>query len=271
MNEKINEYLEKQKKMEELKEQKEFEKLIKLREQNEENLKKSQKIKKVLEQNDELSKQKIERYNKKMEEINKRKEEKHKEEIKQMEEEKRKKEEKERKLNEVRNKYEKSLAENRQKLMYKIIKIDEKIKNQKLEHEKMLHKKYNQLFMSREDRKNRVMRSERVKDFERSVKLDMINARMQRIDNMQKDRYILEEERRKLEDEMNNKKSVMLSRLEKVMKDDRNMTKDEIMDYVINDVKPGQKHKEENKKEDNINIKDNSANVPGAIEEKTKE
>ena len=63
----------------------------------------------------------------------------------------------------------------------------------------------------------------------------------------------------------------MLSRLEKVMKDDRNMTKDEIMDYVINDVKPGQKHKEENKKEDNINIKDNSANVPGAIEEKTKE
>ena len=53
---------------------------------------------------------------------------------------------------------------------------------------------------------------------------------------------------------MNNKKSVRLNRLEKVMIDDRNMTKEEIMDYVINDIKPGQKHKDENKKEENINI-----------------
>ena len=157
--------------------------------------------------------------------------------------------------------------------MNKIIKIDEKIKNQKLQQEKNLHKKYNQLFLSREDRKNRVMRSERVKDFERSVKMDMINARMQRIDNMQKDRYMLEEERRKMEDELSNKKSVMLKRLEKVMKDDRNMTKEEITDYVFNDVKPGHKHKEEENKKDNnndANINDNTLNVPGAIEEKTK-
>ena len=118
------------------------------------------------------------------------------------------------------------------------------------------------------------MRSERVKDFERSLKLDMINARMQRIDNMQKDRYMLEEERRKMEDELSNKKSVILKRLEKVMKDDTNMTKDEITDYVFNDVKPGHKGKEEeNKKQDNkdVNVNDNSLNVPGAIEEKTKE
>ena len=161
-------------------------------------------------------------------------------------------------MNELRNKYEKSLIQNREKLMNKIIKIDEKIKNQKLEQEKQLHKKYNKLYMSREDRKNRVMRSERVKDFERSVKLDMINARMERIENMQKDRYMLDEERRKMEDDISNKKSVMLRRLEKVMKDDRDMTKEEIMDYVFNDVKPGQKNKEENKKED-ININDNSA------------
>ena len=207
-----------------------------------------------------------------MEEINKRKEEKQKEEMKIIEEEKRKKEEKEKRLNELRNKYEKSLIENREKLMNKIIKIDEKIKNQKIEHEKQMHIKYNKLFMSREDRKNRVMRSERVKDFERSLKMDMINQRMQRIENMQKDRYILEEERRKIENEMNTKKSVMLNRLEKVMKDDEiNMTKDEILDYVINDIKPGHKNKnEENKKEKNkeINIKDNNDNVPGAIQEK---
>ena len=273
MQEKINEYLEKQKKMEELKEQKELEKIIKLREQNEENLKKSQKIKKVLEQNDEIIRQKIERYNKKMEEIQKRKEEKEKEEMKQMEEEKRKKEEKEKRLIEVRSKYEQILVDNREKIMNKIIKIDEKIKNQKLQQEKNLHKKYNQLFLSREDRKNRVMRSERVKDFERSVKMDMINARMQRIENMQKDRYMLEQERRNMEDGLSNKKTLMLKRLEKVMKDDRNMTKDEITDFVFNDVKPGHKNKdEENKRQEHkdININDNTLNVPGAIEEKTK-
>ena len=62
---------------------------------------------------------------------------------------------------------------------------------------------------------------------------------------MQKDRYLLEEERRKNEDEMNEKKNNMLKRLEKVIKSDKNMTKDEIMDYVINNIEPGNKNKEE--------------------------
>ena len=62
---------------------------------------------------------------------------------------------------------------------------------------------------------------------------------MKRIENMQKDRYLLEEERRKNEDEMNEKKNIMLKRLEQVIKSDKNMTKDEIMDYVINNVEPG--------------------------------
>ena len=145
--------------------------------------------------------------------------------------------------------------------MNKIIKSDEKIKNQKIEHQKQLHKKYNQLYMSREDRKNRVLRSEKVKDFERSMKMDMINARMQRIDNMQKDRYILEEERRKLEDEINNKKSKMLKRLEKVMKDDKNMTKNEIMDYVIKDTKPQKKNKDEDYNKEDISNNNKEKNI----------
>ena len=114
-----------------------------------------------------------------------------------------------------------------------------------MEQEKKMHIKYNKLYMSREDRKNRVIRSERVKDFERSQQLDKINNRIKRIENMQKDRYLLEEERRKNEDEMNEKKNTMLKRLEKVIKSDKNMTKDEIMDYVINNIEPGNKNKEE--------------------------
>ena len=105
--------------------------------------------------------------------------------------------------------------------MSKIIKSDEKIKNQKMEQEKKMHIKYNKLYMSREDRKNRVIRSERVKDFERSPKLYKINNRIKIIENMQKDKYLLEEERRKNEDEMNEKKNLMLKRLEQVIKSDK--------------------------------------------------
>ena len=240
LNQKLKEYLDKQKKMENLKKKKEQEKMDKLREQNEEIIKRSEKIKNVLKQFEENNKLKIQKYNKKMEEIAKRKEEKQKEEMRTLEEEKRKKEGKEKRLIELRNKFEKSMVENRQRLMDKIISTDNKIKNHRILQEKQLHIKFNKLYMSREDRKNRVMRKERIKDFQRTQKMERINARMQRIDNMQKDRYLLEEERRKLEDEIDTKKKNMLKRLQKVIKSDKHMTKDEIIDYVF-DFKQGSK------------------------------
>ena len=238
LNEKLSEFVEKQKKMETLKKKKEQEKMNKLREQNEEIVRRSERIKHVLKQYDENNKLKILRYNKKMEEITKRKKEKQKEEMRNLEEEKRKKEEKEKRLGELRNKFEKSMVENRQKLMDKIIITDKKIKNQRMEQEKQMHIKFNKLFMSREDRKNRVLRQERVKDFQRTQKMEKINARMKRIDNMQKERYLLEDERKKLESEINTKKKLMMKRLEKVIKSDKHMSKDEILDYVL-DLKHG--------------------------------
>lgn len=238
MSEKLNEYMEKQKKIENLKKQKELEKMEKLKEQNEEIIRRAERIKKVLKQYDENNKMKLMKYNKKMEEITKRKELKQKEEMRSLEEEKLRKKEKEKRLIELRNKFEKSLVENRQKLMDKIITSDKKIQTHKMEQEKQMHIKFNKLYMSREDRKNRVIRRERVKDFQRTQKLDKINARMQRIDNLQKDRILLEEERKKLEDEIYTKRNNMLKRLQKVIKSDKKMTKNEIMDYVF-DVKHG--------------------------------
>ena len=238
LNERLNEFLEKQKKMENLKKEKEKEKQIKLREQNEEILKRSERIKHVLKQYDEINKLRMLKYNQKMEEITKRKEEKQKDEMRALEEEKRKKEEKEKRLNELRNKFEKSMVENRQKLLEKIIITDKKIKNQRMEQEKQLHIKYNKLYMSREDRKNRVLRQERVKDFQRTQKMEQINERMKRIDNIQKDRYLLEEERKKVEDEIIYKKKIMLKRLQNVINSNKKMTKNEIMDYVF-DYKQG--------------------------------
>ena len=236
LNEKLNEYMEKQKKIENLKKQKELQQQEKLKEQNEEIIKRAERIKHVLEQYEEKNKLRILQYNKKMEEINKRKEEKQIEEMRFLEEQKRKKEEKEKKLHEIRNKFEKSMADSRQRLMEKIIYTDKKIKNQKMVQEKQLHIKFNKLYISREDRKNRVIRRERVNDFQRTQKMDKINQRMKRIDNMQKDRYLLEEERKKIEEEIHNKKIIMLKRLQNVIKNNKQMSKDEIMDYVF-DVK----------------------------------
>ena len=125
------------------------------------------------------------------------------------------------------------MVENRQKLMDKITFTDKKIKNHRIQHEKEMHMKYNQLYMSREDRKNRVIRRERVKDFERTQKMEQIIERMKKIDNMQKDKYLLEEERKKLENEISTKKRMMLKRLQKVIKTDKKMTKSEIMDFVF--------------------------------------
>ena len=249
MSEKINEYFEKQKKFEILKKQKEQEKIIKLKEQSEEILRRSEKIKKVLKQYEDINKLKIIKYNKKMELIKKRQEEKHKEEILLLEEERRKKEQKEKRLTELRNKFEKNLIENRQRLIDKINANDIKIKNQKMEQEKQMHKKFNKLYMSREDRKNLVIRKERVKDFQRTQKMEKIIARMKRIENLQKDRSLLEEERKKIEGEIHHKKKIMMERLQNVIKSNKNMERDEIIDYVF-DVKNKSKtplNKESNK------------------------
>ena len=66
--------------------------------------------------------------------------------------------------------------------------------------------------------------------------MDQISARMKRIDNLQKDRSLLEEERKKIEDEIYNKKKIMLERLQNVIRSNKSMEREEIMDYVF-DVK----------------------------------
>ena len=55
---------------------------------------------------------------------------------------------------------------------------------------------------------------------------------------MQKERYLLDEERKKMEQNLNNKKSIMLDRLNKIIRSDENYTKEEIIDYVFRDIKP---------------------------------
>ena len=109
---------------------------------------------------------------------------------------------------------------------------------QKYEQEQEKQKKYNKIYMMREDRKDRVIRNEKIKSFERKLKMDQINLRMEKIEEMKKERYLLDEQRRKMESEMNNRKSIMLNRLSQIIRSDEYYTKDEIIDYVFNNISP---------------------------------
>jgi hypothetical protein len=155
-----------------------------------------------------------------------------------MEKEIRKRELKERKLKQSRSNYEKLLEANKNKLLTKIEVNEERIKKQKKEQEQKKQKKYNKLYMLREDRKDRVKQYEKIQMFERRMKLEQINNRMEKIEEMQKERYLLDEERRKMEEEMKYKKSVMLNRLSKIIRSNEPYTKEEIADYVFKNIKP---------------------------------
>jgi hypothetical protein len=150
--------------------------------------------------------------------------------------------------------------------MSKIENTDERIKKQKLEQEHESQKKYNRIYMMREDRKIRVVQNEKIQNFERQQKMEKINERMERIEDMKREKYLLDEERRKIENEMNNKKVVMMDRLRKVMKSDEYFTKDEIIDYVFHDIKPNSHKNNENANANKDEKKEN--NTPNDNKEK---
>ena len=99
-------------------------------------------------------------------------------------------------MQETRDKYEKILEANKKRLLSKIENTDERIKKQKQEQEEEYQKKYNKIYMMREDRKIRVVQNDKIQKFERKQKMEQINARMERIEDMKRERYLLEEERR---------------------------------------------------------------------------
>ena len=146
-NEKINLYLERQKRLEEIQELKEKEKEKELMKQTIENMRRTQKRKSILEKNENLMKQKIYKYNQKMELLKERQELRHQQEILNIEEEIKKREYKNRKLLQSRTNHERQLEENKFKLLTKIENNEERIKKQKYEQEQEKQKKYNKIYM----------------------------------------------------------------------------------------------------------------------------
>ena len=92
--------------------------------------------------------------------------------------------------------------------------------------------------MKREDRQIKIEQNERIKNFERELRLSQINERIEKLEDIKNERNLLEEKRKKMEKELNVEKNEMENRIQKIMKNDDGLSRDEILNYVINDIQP---------------------------------
>ena len=154
---------------------------------------------------------------------------------------------------ETKMKYEQSIEEDKKKLVTKIKKADKRRIEYKEEQKQITLKKNNQIYLSRMDRKNRVIRNEKAQEYEREEKMKSILERMEKIDKMKKQQQKINEERAQAQEEIREKKQIMLDRFAKVMQMDKDFTKEEIENYIFNGnplPKVSQYEKERNKEND---------------------
>jgi hypothetical protein len=189
----------------------------------------------------------------------------HQKELKSLEKKSQENELKELKVQKQRQMYQIKIEKQKNLLLEKLDKNEERIKKQKLEQEKKVLKKNNLLFMQREDRKIKIEQNERAKNFERELLLSQIQERMEKLQDIKKEKHQIEEKRKQIEKELVDEKEGMENRLQKIMKYDEYLTRDEILDYVFNDIKPNTKNKSKlsvsrrNKEFEEKNISNNNS------------
>ncbi len=92
---------------------------------------------------------------------------------------------KEKQLLETRLRYETKNQEYKQNLEKKLEEINVRKEKKKLENSMELEKKYNLLTMMREDNYEKTLKFEKIQDYLREKKMERINERMMRIENIQ--------------------------------------------------------------------------------------
>ena len=162
----------------------------------------------------------------------------HEKELKIIEKKNQENENKEIKAHKNRELYLMSVENKKQLLLKKLDNTDKRIKKQKLEQEKKFMEKNNQLYMQREDRKLKIEQSERAKKFEREVLYSQIQERMGKLDDFMNEKYLLGEKRKQMEKQLSDEKEGMEDRMQKIMRHDEYFSRNEILNYVLNDKKP---------------------------------
>ena len=240
LEEKITLYNLKQKKFEELQKRKEKEKKDEQIKQLFNKQRKLLNIKKVLQKNKSMEESKIKKYQQRIKQQEQNQILRHQKELKSLEKKNKENEIKEIKFKEKKEINKNNIEKRKNLIMKKIDMEEERIKKQKLKQEKEMMEKYNILYMQREDRKKQIEQNERIQQYQRELKLEEINLRMEKIEQIQNQRIFLEEKRKQKEKELSDEKIGMINRLNKIMNSENeiNLTRDEILNYVIKDVKP---------------------------------
>ena len=236
--EKIMLYYQKQKKMEEYQKQKEMERNLEQINKLQENQKKLEKIQSILRRNKKKQEEKIKHYLNKNKIKHQNQILRHQKELKLLEKKKQENEDNELKVQKNRELYLNGVENKKKLLLQKIDNNDKRIKKQKLEQEKKLMEKNNQLYMQREDRKLKIEQSQRANKFQRDVLYSQIKERMEKVDDFINDKILIGEKRKQMEKKLTDEKEGMEDRLQKIMKQDEYLPRNEILNYVLNDKKP---------------------------------
>ena len=96
------------------------------------------------------------------------------------------------------------------------------------------------MYMSMEEKRARVARNEKIREYQRAQQLKQIEERMKRIEEMKIEREKINRERKLLSERISLKKKEMIAKFEVVMRHNRNISKDEIYKKILEEVDEGQ-------------------------------
>ena len=151
--------------------------------------------------------------------------------------------------------------ENTQKYLLKQEQKEERMKIAKEDKEKENLSKYNKLYISATNQRTKYLREENVKEYIRSLKFQSMTRKSQELQEKVDKKNEENEERRRLEEEINKDRQVMMDRLQLILHSDGEYNKEEVNDYVFKGIKPKKKKKEEqNKNEENNDINNEKEN-----------
>ncbi len=120
---------------------------------------------------------------------------------------------------------------------------EERMKLAKEDKEKEQLSKSNKLYISANNQRIRYLREEKAKEYLSSLRMENMAKKLQTLEEKKEKKNEEIEERKRLEDEINKDKQVMMDRLQIIMQSDGEYTKEDINNYVFNGIKPKKKKK----------------------------
>ena len=137
-----------------------------------------------------------------------------------------------------RKKNEEQLEEAKKRYMDKIAKINERYELNKKNRYKIMEMRNNKMYIFANNASSDYIRNIAKDNYLRKEKLEKINKKMNKIDQIRLEKQYHSEERKKKEIELNGEKEIMLKRLEKFLHSDKNYRKQDIYKYVFDGKKP---------------------------------